>query len=75
MQLLQSRDQSMEHASLLTALMEDAAEYPRLAVTLASGSLLSLLLQAASELAGTHDAEQVGRAVLCLLILSAGHWR
>lgn len=50
---------------MLAALAETAAECPRLAVTLAGGGLLSLLLQAAAELAGTCGAEQqVGCAVV-----------
>lgn len=59
--LLQSRDQRMKHASLLADVVEAAAESPRLAATLASGGLLSLLLQTAAELAGACGAEeQVG---------------
>ena len=64
---LQSCDQWVEQASLLTSIAEGAAECPGLAATLASRGLLGLLLQAAAELAGTCGAEQqVGGAAAAL---------
>ena len=56
--LLQSLDHGEERASLLADLAKAAEEYPRLAVTLASGRLLSLLLEAAAKLAAAHNSEQ-----------------
>lgn len=60
---LQEHEQLLKHTDLLAA----AAACPRLAITLADGSLLGAFLQAFEGLAGLSEttAGQVGRTLCC----------